>query len=205
MAAGTDDEERAAIAIELAHEVANLLAGIQMRAQLPGRAEGGEIDALAWRAGLLVAQFRPLLAPASPGILRPEAALEAAKRGLADAPALRVAIDVEGEDGLPAVRADPELLHALLLTQAWLAADTAAAGARIRIGAQREREALVFCVEHPGGSEELDGWRQAPRRGRALACALADLILRERGGTLEVDAERGVVRVALRLPIASEP
>jgi hypothetical protein len=205
MAAGADDDERAALAIELAHEVANLLAGIQMRAHVLERAEGGEIDALAWRAGLLVAQFRPLLAPASPGSLRPEAVLEAAKRALADTPALRVAIEVEAEGGLPAVRADPELLHALLLTQAWLAADAVPAGARVRIGARRDRETLVFWVEHPGGSEELDGWRETPRRGRGLACAVAELILRERGGALEVGSEHDVVWVALRLPIASEP
>ncbi len=195
------------LVFSLCHEVGNLLAAARLHAHLlDGQAERAknapeQIAGAAARAGSLLAQIRPLLSPPKAGALRvaPRDVLEAVSRTLEGGDALRVQIEPRSASGLPDAAIDPELLHHLLLTAVFGAVDAVDSGRRVRVRAEDAATGVIFVVEDDGEiGEETQG---GGLRGRALARAVADAILRAAGGELEVSRSDAGTRLAFLAPV----
>ncbi len=215
------------LVLAVCHELGNLLAAIRLHAAAviddPAPAElarvSVEVDDLAGRCGALLAQVRALLpdaeAEADPDAdAEPPASPDAVVAAVADvieAQGLRgVRFSMDAGEALPPVPIDFGLIHFLLLTQIYGAADAARPRGSVRLSAtgtgtgDREAGDVRFVVEDDGPADaELEAWRDVALRGRALACALASHILEARGGALEAVRVGTVTRVELRLPAAT--
>jgi C4-dicarboxylate-specific signal transduction histidine kinase len=201
------------IAFALCHEVGNWLAAIRLQAHLLDESLGArelaeaslEIDELCARSGALLAQLRPLLSP-PPAAARAVAMaplLHDVARSLDEQGLRGVALALEAPEDLPEVRAASEVLHPLLFTLAFGALEASRPAGRVRLSAvASEREVSILVEDAVGLDEPLSGWRDQPRRGRVLGCALAGALARKLGGRLDVvDLDPGT-RIEVAVPRA---
>jgi len=196
----------------LAHETGNLLAAIRLSAHLMARRfpdqdpalGGAEIETLSLRAAALVAQLRPLLSPDPERRDTVDTAevLRALARGVAFPPDAATRLRVATGRGLPALRADPDALHHVLVSLVLAAAGASPPARRIRVSAAAEGRRVVLQVDDDGPRPEPPALPPALARGRALAVALARAVLGSQDGRVRVEPRRGGTRVALSLPRA---
>ena len=202
----------------ICHEVGNLVGAIRLNAHLIDEdASAVELAALAVdiddsssRIRSLLALVRPLLSDdpsldtsVSAGVLARgvnEALDEYGGRG--------VEIVVDAGDGLPEVLVRPETLHHLLVTLAFYGVEEARPKGHVRVGVAVDAKGHVAVrIEDDGPEDEsLAGHGAADRAGeltgRALACAVAGVILERLGGSVEVLRSDGRTRVVLTLPVS---
>lgn len=209
-----------ALVLSVCHEIGNLLAASRLTAHLLRRNHDPNgvvpashtIEALSAQAGSLLALVRPLVDPDSLRRVRIGVAelLEGVAHGLADraaGPSLQLAM----RRGAPHVEADPDALHHTLLVIVMAACEAAGPSGHVEIAATRAGDELVIRVRDDGAPAKAAPPAAAPatgrmRRGRDLALALAETVLRMEGGRLVARSLRGRQRgheVTLRLPAAS--
>ncbi len=195
----------------LAHEAGNLLTGIRLSSHfiveeepLAARASlGRRIDRLVTEAGALLSPLGSLRRPAGARASIPVATLLAAlQESLADGvdpERLRIA---KGR-GLPPVRIDMDATHALLV---WLACGALGASepdGRLRVGAARDGRRVRIRLTDDAPALAPAASADAPLRGRELALALGEELLRERKARLAWEPRRGGNHVDLWLPAAA--
>ena len=153
-------------------------------------AAGGTISSVAARSGSLLAQIRPLLAPATAAIepLEPIEVLDRLRSSLEEDCASRLRVDLKSAAMLPDVSANGESLHHVLLTQVFAALDEHEGP--VDISAEARGQVVAFRV-HPAAYGE-----EAPAlTGVGLTRAIATEVLRHFGGGIEVDAQAAEVAV----------
>lgn len=221
-----DAASRHALVFAIAHELGNHLAGIRLEAHLLDEAMGAPglaraslaIDALAGRSGPLLSLIRPLLAPGgraagAPGLAT---ALEGVRRALEDAGTAgrRVEVRIEPEPAAHGPAFDG--LHALLLVLVG-APDELPVGGTIGLRLERRGAFSALSCELPGeafdeaidaaGLEEgAEGARSAVARvsglrGRALAVAIARVLVADAGGRVELERTDGAGRPSAHLSL----
>lgn len=213
------------MAAGLAHEIRNPLGSIQGAAEMlgdraaPGSREGELFDVLrkeSRRLGTVVDHFlgfarpRPLAIRATdPAAVAARAAaqmeLDAAGRGVAIARAI--------EPGLPALQADPEQLHQVLLNLLLNAIAATPAGGRVEVAAARVQHDGTRCVAlsvrdtGAGIAPEIlprvfDPFFTTRDGGTGLGLSICHRIVREHGGWIDIDTRSGGgTRVAVILPV----
>jgi len=200
------------LTLDLCHEMGNLLAAVRLSAYLVVREHDGEgvaegargVDAAAAQAAASLALMPPLLAPPDelPAAVDPAEVLAAVGATLRRAPGLETRVAVEEADALPAVRADADALHHLLVQlglSAWEAEapEDGELGVRVESG---EGE-VVFVVEDRAGPWPREtGDPERALRGRSLAAAVAATLAARWGGGVRVLARPGGSRVEVWLP-----
>jgi len=229
------------VAQRIAHEIKNPLTPIQLSAQRLSRAIERRAESQA--GGLALPEIEPLVAECAGLIEREVAALE----GLVDefsrfarfpeakpvslhlnavlTSALEVFsgrlegvnVHVELAGGLPAIKADPELLRRVLVNLIDNAAEAMEASARkdlsiaTRLGANGETvEIAVADTGHGIAPEDKDRLFlphfSTRERGTGLGLAIADRIITEHHGTIRVeDNQPQGSRFVIRLPLAEVP
>ncbi len=194
----------------LCHELGNLLAGTRLEASLldPGAgatelAKAAErISEASARAGSLLAQVRPLLAPDTAVNLPtdPLDALDRLRRGLDEAFDARVAIVLKSAAQLPNVDLAPEVLHHLLLTAIFLGLEASGPKGRVRVFAEASGERVAFLVEDEGRLHDLS---EPPELyGRPLTHEIARSLVATLGGSFDVSRAEGRTRVSFAFPTA---
>lgn len=229
------------VAQRIAHEIKNPLTPIQLSAQRLSRAIERRAESQA--GGLALPEIEPLVAECAGLIEREVATLEAlvdefsrfarfpeAKPVSLDLNAvLTSALEVfsgrlEGVNvrvdlavGLPAIKADPELLRRVLINLIDNAAEAMEASTRkdlsiaTRLGANGETvEIAVSDTGHGIAPEDKDRLFlphfSTRERGTGLGLAIADRIITEHHGTIRVeDNQPQGSRFVIRLPLAEVP
>ena len=229
------------VAQRIAHEIKNPLTPIQLSAQRLSRAIERRAESQA--GGLALPEIEPLVAECAGLIEREVAALEGlvdefsrfarfpeAKPVSLDLNAVltsalevfsgrlegvNVRVDLAG--GLPAIKADPELLRRVLVNLIDNAAEAMEASARkdlsiaTRLGANAETvEIAVADTGHGIAPEDKDRLFlphfSTRERGTGLGLAIADRIITEHHGTIRVeDNQPQGSRFVIRLPLAEVP
>ncbi len=229
------------VAQRIAHEIKNPLTPIQLSAQRLSRAIERRAESQA--GGLALPEIEPLVAECAGLIEREVAALEGlvdefsrfarfpeAKPVSLDLNAVltsalevfsgrlegvNVRVDLAG--GLPAIKADPELLRRVLVNLIDNAAEAMEASARkdlsiaTRLGANGETvEIAVADTGHGIAPEDKDRLFlphfSTRERGTGLGLAIADRIITEHHGTIRVeDNQPQGSRFVIRLPLAEVP
>jgi len=216
------------MAAGLAHEIKNPLGSIQGAAELLSGDAGGEarkrdlVDILvkeSKRLGRVLDHFlgfarpRPLhLAPADLAILVERAVAQteiaASRRG--------VRIEPRPAAGLPAVRADAEQLHQVLLNVLLNAVEASEAGGVVVVETRRgQREgrigAAVSVVDEGAGiapadlPRVFDPFFTTREGGTGLGLSISHAIVRDHGGAIAVDSEPGRgTRVTIFLPAGGD-
>jgi nitrogen-specific signal transduction histidine kinase len=206
---GLDEGTRLCLA--LCHEIGNLLGAVRLQAHLLDEDLGRkqialasiEIDDLSARAAALLRQMRPLLAePAEAGGAEDPAAVVAGiEHEMAEQGVRGVRFEARVAAGVPPVAIEREVIHHLLASLLQLSCEAAKPRGHVVLQVESRPGEVTFAVEDDAlDAEDPSGWRQQPLRGRALLCAVADLILRRRGGRLEAVRRDGRTRIELRLP-----
>lgn len=222
-----DPQTRHALVFALAHEIGNQLAGIRLEAHLLDEGLGPAglaraslaIEGLAGQAAPLLALLRPLLAPGSRRDAGPTCAavLEAVRRELETegAAGRPIVVDLAGADETARAVRGIEGLHALLRALIGVPAELGAPGEPIRLALARTTGGIAVACALPGAAlvEAVEAGAAPPSgggpepgpshalRGRALACAIARVLLADAGGHVEVRLEAGRSHVALHLPV----
>jgi nitrogen-specific signal transduction histidine kinase len=197
------------LVLALGHEIGNLLAATRLHAHLieadRTATELSDISAtigeLSSRMGSLLAQIRPLVAPApedAPNI-DPIEVLDGVRRGIEESCDERVAINLESAAGLPMAVIDPEPLHHILLTSIYRALEESEPTGRVAVSAFAQAESIVFSVDDESPFEDFVG---SALTGRALLHAVADAILRPRGGQVAIRSLGAGSRVEFSVPTA---
>jgi signal transduction histidine kinase len=195
----------------MCHEISNSVAAVRLQAhlideELDAKAlavASVELDDLAARSSALLALVRPVLDEPRRISLptKGDAVFAALSRTLSEQGGRGARLCFESDRGLPAMLADPEVIHFLLLAQVFCALDAVAPGGTVRLGATRKGAELLFVVEDDGTlDEEQIDWRGQSLRGRSLACAVADHVLAKRGGRFTLERRGGLTRAELCLP-----
>jgi signal transduction histidine kinase len=194
----------------LCHELGNLLAGARLEANLLDPRAGAtelaktaeRISEVSARAGSLLAQVRPLLAPDAAAVvpMDPLDVLDGLWRGLDESCGARVAIALKSAAELPDVDLAPEVLHHLLLTAIFLGLEAGGPEGCVRVFAESAGEGVAFLVEDEGPLE--DSSEPSELRGRPLTHEIARVLLARLGGSFEVSRAEGRTRVAFAFPIA---
>jgi two-component system sensor histidine kinase HydH len=212
------------LAATVAHEVRNPLGVMRSAAQtltetLPAGHESAqastfiitEIDRLANVVNSLLAFARPLQLDA-----RPVRANELFDRALLlardELDAKRLRIERHTASGVPAVRADPDLLSQVLIGLLANAAEAAPPGSRITLDADVADGAVRLSVTDcgPGIAPELRGRIFEPffttrPRGTGLGLAIARQIIEAHGGRIDAAAAAGGgARFIITLPAARD-
>jgi len=211
---GTETRE---LVFALAHEIANLLAGVRLEAGLLDPSTGAEafqqgadcISLSSARAGALLALLRPLLAPEAvePVPIDALELLEGLRSGLDESSDTRVVIALKTAALLPAVRLAPDSVHHLLLTAIWAGLEAAPAGGRLRVSCHVQSESgsdrVAFVVEDDGPAPDIDPGGDL--RGRPLTWAVTRAVLTAMDGRFDVgrDASAGRTFVSLDFPAES--
>jgi len=207
-------DESANLVFAMCHEISNLVAAVRLKAHLldedldaRGLAVASlEIDDLSARSAMLLALVRPVLI-APPEEIPPIGAGVIAlgfERALAEYGGRGFEIIFEIEPRLPDVRAEPEVLHYILLCHAYGAMEamgTMDSGERIRIEVVAAEKEVIFAVEDqaPADEEHLKWW-ESSLRGRALESAVANYILTRRGARFEVRRRGDCNRTEIVVP-----
>jgi signal transduction histidine kinase len=116
---------------------------------------------------------------------------------------------------LPSMQVDPELMRNCLCNFITNGAQSMPAGGRITLGAKLDREAGVFLLtfsDQGGGIEPQDldkvfqPYFTTKEAGIGLGLAITERIVKEHGGSLEVESSVGVgTKFTVRLPLAGYP
>lgn len=210
---GEEIGEPARLAFALCHEIGNLLAAVRLQAHMLDEGLGRkqiaiasiEIDDLAYRSAALLRHLRPLLAPLAGTPVREDPAAVAAglEREIAEQGGRGVRIEVQVVAGLARVAIEREVIHHLIASLLHVACEAAQPRGRVVLRVEPREGEVAFVVEDDGASaDDPSGWSRQALRGRALLCAVADHILRKRGGRLVAGRSEGLSRVELLLPIA---
>ena len=207
MAEGKASPDPVELVFALGHEIANLLAAARMHTHLinadASAADLANVAAtiaeLSSRMGTLLAQIGPLLssAPEISHPVGPSEVLDGLQRDVEESCEERVRFDTRSAAGLPKAAIDPDPLHHILLTLIYQALEESEPDGIVSVSVSASSESLVFAVDGEGPIED-DG--TAALRGRTLAHAVADAILRKRGGEIEVrsSGDRSGVAVTVR-------
>jgi signal transduction histidine kinase len=208
----TGDTREKQLVFALCHEVGNLVGAIRLNAYLIDgdasavalAATAVDIDDSSSRIRSLLALIRPLLSTdptldtsVNCGVLArgvDEALDEYGGRG--------VEIVVEAGDALPDVLVRPESLHHLLVTLAFYGVEEARPKGHVRVAVGVDDKGQVtFRIEDDGIEDEsLARLHEGELTGRALACAVGEVILGRLGGSVEVSRIESRTRVVLTLP-----
>ena len=194
----------------LCHELGNLLAGTRLEASLLDSGVGAtelakaaeRISEVSARAGSLLAQIRPLLAPDAAVALPtdPLDVLDGLRRGLDESCDARVAIVLKSAAELPDVDLAPEVLHHLLLTAIFFGLEASSPEGRVRVFADAVGRRVAFLVEDEGPPDDFP---EPPElRGRPLTHEIARTLLATLGGRFEVSRPEGRTRVTFAFPPA---
>jgi len=195
------------LVLALGHEIGNLLAATRLHAHLihpdATATELSEISEtigeLSSRMGSLLTQIRPLVSPVpddAPNIDSLEV-LDGVRRGIEESCDARVAVDLESATGLPMASIDPEPLHHILVTSVYQALEESEPGGKVAVSAFAQADAIVFAVD---GETECEDAAGSALKGRALLHAVADAILRPRGGQIAIRSLGSGHRVELTVP-----
>lgn len=207
-------EDRRDLVFAVCHEIGNLVAAIRLEAHL---LDGDQtplelarssisIEDLSARVGALLTQIRPLLDPADPverGGIDPAAMLAHLAEVLSELGGAAVAVDLNSAGGLPRVVGDPERNNSLLVLLGLGALESASRGGQVsvRAGADDASKQVWIEITDDGSEEpELDEWRTAARRGRALVLQVAEIVVEPMGGAIGCERQDGVNRMVLQLP-----
>ena len=191
----------------LCHELSNLMAGVRLHTHLitPGAPPGdlenaaSKIADVSLRAGALVAQVRPLLAPGAQRVtsVAPADVLAELELFLDDETPRPLQIDSKAASDLPPVRADAEILHHVLVIAVLGALEAVTGTGRVRVGAELSRSGVAFVVADDGCVEAgSSGSRLA---GRPLGRAVAEVLLAPFGGRVLVTHGERATEVAFTL------
>jgi signal transduction histidine kinase len=207
LAEGSASSDRLDLVYALNHEIANLLAAARMQTHLidadAGAAELANVAAtigeLSSRMGSLLAQIGPLLssAPEITHPIDPSEVLKGLQRDIEESCEERVRFDTESAAGLPSAAIDPDPLHHILLTLIYQAIEESEPDGAVAVAVSASGASLVFAVNGEGPIEDGGGGVLC---GRTLAHAVADAILRERGGRIEVRSSGDDSRVEVTVP-----
>ena len=197
------------LVLALGHEIGNLLAATRLHAHLINAdttaTELSDISAtigeLSSRMGSLLAQIRPLVSPVPEGApnIDPIEVLDGVHRGIEESCDERVAIDLESAAGLPMAVIDPEPLHHILLALIYQALEESEPVGKVAVSAFARAESIVFTVDDESKFEDVAG---GALKGRALLHAVADAIVRPRGGQMAIRSLGAGNRVELTVPAA---
>jgi len=197
------------LVLALDHEIGNLLAATRLHAQLIDAEStkreisdiAATIGALSSRMGSLLAQIRPLVSPVPASAPKIDAieVLDGLQRGIEESCEARVSIDINSAASLPMAVIDPAPLHHMLLTFIYQALEESEPSGKVTVAAFAQADSIVFAVDDESKFEDVvDG----PLKGRALLGAVADAILRPRGGQIAISSRDPGNRVELRVPAA---
>jgi len=197
------------LVLALGHEIGNLLAATRLHAHLidADRTAGelsqisATIGELSSRMGSLVAQIRPLVSPVpgeTPNV-DPIEVLDGVHRGIEETCDERIAIDLDSAGDLPMAVVDLEPLHHILLTSIYWALEKSEPDGKVAVSAFARADSIVFAVDDEIPFEEFAG---GVSTGRALLHAVADAILRRRGGQIAIRSLGPGHRVELSVPAA---
>jgi signal transduction histidine kinase len=207
LAEGRASPDPVELVLALGHEIANLLAAARMHTHLidadASAADLANVAAtiaeLSSRMGTLLAQIGPLLssAPEISHPVGPSEVLDGLQRDVEESCEERVRFDTRSAAGLPKAAIDPDPLQHIVLTLIYQALEESEPDGTVTVSVSASGESLVFAVDGEGPIED-DG--AAALRGRTLAHAVADAILRERGGKIEArsSGDRSRVMVTVR-------
>jgi C4-dicarboxylate-specific signal transduction histidine kinase len=197
------------LVLALGHEIGNLLAATRLHAHLIDAdttatelsAVSATIGELSSRMGSLLAQIRPLVSPVPEGApnIDPIEVLDGVHRGIEESCDERVAVDFESATNLPMAVIDPEPLHHILLTSIYQALEETGPAGKVAVSAFARADSIVFTVDDESKFEDVAG---AAVKGRALLNAVADAILRPRGGQITIRSLGAGNRVELTVPVA---
>ncbi len=197
------------LVLALAHEIGNLLAATRLHAHLIDAdrtatelsESSATIGELSSRMGSLLAQIRPLVSPVPEGVPNIDLieVLDGVHRGIEESCDERVTIDLKSADGLPMAVIDPEPLHHILLTLIYRALEESEPAGKVVVSAFAHAESIVFSVDDESKFEDVAG---GALRGRTLLHAVADAILRPRGGQIATRSLGAGNRVELSVPAA---
>ena len=200
--------DRLDLVYALNHEIANLLAAARMQTHLidadASAVELANIAAaigeLSLRMGSLLAQIGPLLssAPRRSHPIDPAEVLQGLQRDIEESCEERVRFDTESAAGLPSAAIDLDPLHHILLTLIYQALEESEPDGAVAVAVSASGESLVFAVNGEGPIDDDGGGVLC---GRTLAHAVANAILRERGGRIEVRSSGDHSRVEVTVPI----
>lgn len=206
----------AELAFALGHEIANLVGAVRMHAHLMDSGMSPrdlarvsvEIDDLCARSAALLAHLRPLLEDPAP-VSNPAAPRDLVN-GLRDVMTHHggrgTRLAFEADTDLPRIQFDQEVLHYLLQSLLFNGLEAAGGSGRVVLAVRHRGDEVVFSVEDDGPvAEDPAAWRSQTARGRPLVCAVADVIVGKRGGSLEVARDEGRTRVSLRMPVRGAP
>ena len=195
--------------LALDHEIGNLLAATRLHAHLiDADATATElldisatIGELSSRMGSLLAQIRSLVSPVPEGTpnIEPIEVLDGVRRGIEESCDERVMIDLESAASLPLAAIDPEPLHHILLTSIYQALEESEPAGKVAVSAFAQAGSIVFAVDDESKFEDVAG---DALNGRALLHAVADAILRPRGGQIAICSLGTGNRVELTVPAA---
>ena len=199
----------------LAHECGNLLAAVRLSAYVlrlaPDEAEtrslAAEIEVVSLRAAALVALLRPLrdAEPLRPAALATADVLAALERAVALPEGAPNRIEVRVPRRAPALRAEADALHHALLSLVLAAAAGSPPPRHVRVSASAQGARLRIRVEDDGPAPEPVPRPPLLPRGRPLALALADAVLRRFGGRAALAPRRRGACVELWLRAAPAP
>lgn len=195
----------------LCHEISNLVAAVRLQAHLldeeldaRGLAVASlEIDDLSARSAALLALVRPVLSEPPEEILPVGAEVIAVgfERALAEfgGRVFEIAFDVAPD--LPEVRAQTEVFHYLLLSQAYGAMEAMGKDGCLCVEVRATEKEVVFAlVDQAKEDAQHLAWWDAALRGRALECAVAHHVLAKAGSRFEVRRQGGCNRTEIAAP-----
>jgi signal transduction histidine kinase len=197
----------------MCHEISNLVAAVRLQAHLidedlsaRGLAVASlEIDDASARSSALLALIRPVLsdpkADAPP--IGADAIACGVERALEDYGGRGVELGIDTGGDLPKVKADPEVIHYLLLIHVYNAMETVGSGGTVRVHVETRSDEVAFIVEESGETDDEHlNWREGALRGRTLSCAISDYILAKRGGHIAVSRQGERTHSEICTPIA---
>ena len=197
------------LVLALGHEIGNLLAATRLHAHLIDAETtatelsgiSATIGELSSRMGSLLAQIRPLVSPVPEGVPNIDLieVLDGVQRGIEESCDERVTVDLDSAAGLPMAAIDPEPLHHILLTSIYQALEESEPAGKVAVSAFAQADSIVFTVDDESEFEDVAG---GALRGRALLHAVADAILRPRGGQIAIRSLDAGSRVELTVPAA---
>ena len=215
MARADEPNPGAELVFALCHEIGNLVGAVRLHAHLLDDEMGPrelamasvELDDLSARATALLTQVRPLLSEPAPDESVDAASLVGVVAQLLEEFGGRGKTFVaHAEPDLPAAAIGKEVIQPLLTSLLYASLEAVEVGGKVALLAEVCEGEIAFSIEDDAvPDEDPTLWAGQMRRGRPLLCAVADALLRKRGGHLRVsftEAPR-LTRISLILPVAS--
>ncbi len=195
----------------MCHEISNLVAAVRLQAHLLDEDLGArglavaslEIDDSSARSSALLALVRPVLSDpkGDPPPIDADAIAFGLERALEDYGRRGVELTIDSSRELPKVKADPEVIHYLLLIHIYNAMETVGSGGNVGVRFEARSDEVAFIVEESGEEDEEHlHWQQGSLRGRTLSCAISDYVLGKRGGRIAVSRQDERTRTEICTP-----